>query len=76
MYVGIDLASAPLNTRLTLVEAPQSCRQRLASLGLRVGSRFSLLSRTAGGGRVAMVSGSRIALGATLLKDLRAEISA
>ncbi|HQY98388.1 MAG TPA: FeoA domain-containing protein [Propionicimonas sp.] len=74
MYVGIDLASAPLDTALLLVDAPESSRQRLSSLGLRVGSRFSLLSRTAGGGRVAMVSGSRIALGASLVKQLRAEV--
>ena len=77
MYVGIDLASAPLNTNLTLLEsdAPESHRQRLSSLGLRVGTRFSLSQRTAGGGRVVLVAGSRIALGARLLKQLRAEIA-
>ena len=76
MYLGVDLASAPMRTELTLVDAPDSSRQRLASLGLRVGSRFSLMTRTAGGGRVAMVSGSRIALGAELIKQLRAEVAA
>lgn len=76
MYVGIDLASAPLRTNLTLLEsgAPQSHRQRLSSLGLRTGTTFSLLQKTAGGGRVALVGGSRIALGARLLKQLRAEV--
>ncbi len=76
MYVGMDLASAPLHTSLTLLEAdaPQSSRQRLASLGLRVGTRFTLLQKTAGGGRVALVGGSRIALGAQLLRQLRAEV--
>lgn len=72
MYVGLD--RAPLRSALTLVEAPEGSRQRLASLGLRVGSRFSLISKTAGGGRVAMVGGSRIALGSNLLKQLRAEV--
>ena len=74
MYVGTDLASAPLNTSLTLVDAPDDYRQRLSSLGLRVGARFSLVSRTAGGGRVALVAGSRIALGSTLLPQLRVEL--
>ena len=73
MYVGSDLASAPLHTALTLVHAPDSCRQRLSSLGLRIGAHFSLVSRTTGGGRVALVAGSRIALGFTLLSQLRVE---
>ncbi len=77
MYVGMDLASAPLHTSLTLLElaAPEDSRQRLASLGLRVGTRFSLLQKTAGGGRVALVGGSRIALGSPLLRQLRAEVA-
>lgn len=74
MYVGTDLASAPLHTSLTLVDAPDGYRQRLSSLGLRVGARFSLLSRTAGGGRVALVAGSRIALGSTLLPQLHVDV--
>ncbi len=77
MYVGTDLVNAPLQTSLTLVgaDAPEGSRQRLSSLGLRIGTRFSLLSKTAGGGRVALVAGSRIALGAGLLPHLRAEVS-
>lgn len=77
MYVGMDLASAPLHTSLTLLEsaAPEDSRRRLASLGLRVGTRFSLLQKTAGGGRVALVGGSRIALGSALLRQLRAEVA-
>jgi Fe2+ transport system protein FeoA len=74
MYVGSDLASAPLHTSLTLVLAPESYRQRLSSLGLRTGARFSLISRTAGGGRLALVAGSRIALGSTLLSQLHVEL--
>lgn len=75
MYVGTDLAAAPLGTNLTLLESgvPEGSRQRLASLGLRVGVRFSLLQKTTGGGRVALVGGSRIALGAELVRQLRAE---
>jgi ferrous iron transport protein A len=71
----MDLAAAPLHTELTLLasDAPESSRQRLSSLGLRVGSRFSLLQKTAGGGRVVLVGGSRIALGSQLLGHLRAE---
>jgi len=68
------LASAPLHTALTLVHAPDSSRQRLSSLGLRIGATFSLVSRTTGGGRVALVAGSRIALGPTLLSQLRVEV--
>ncbi len=77
MYVGMDLVSAPLRTSLTLLEseAPEGTRARLASLGLRVGTRFSLLQRTAGGGRVVLVGGSRIALGSQLLHQLRAEVA-
>jgi Fe2+ transport system protein FeoA len=74
MYVGSDLASAPLDTALTLVHAPDSCRRRLSSLGLRMGATFSLVARTTGGGRVALVAGSRIALGSTLLSQLRVEV--
>ena len=73
MYVGVNLAQAPLGTDLVLLDAPEHSRQRLSCLGLRIGSQFSLLGNTAGGGRVAMVRGSRIALGATLLTQLWVE---
>jgi Fe2+ transport system protein FeoA len=77
MYVGTDLATAPLGTNLTLLDSgvPEGSRQRLSSLGLRVGTRFTLLQKTAGGGRVALVGGSRIALGSQLLAQLRAEVA-
>ena len=74
MYAATDLRSAPLHTDLTLVDAPESSRQRLSSLGLRVGTPFTLIAKTAGGGRVALVTGSRIALGSSLLHQLRAEV--
>jgi ferrous iron transport protein A len=65
-----------LGTPLTLVEAviEPAPAHRLASFGLRVGSDFSVLSRTAGGGRVVLVAGSRVAVGSSLLKGLRAEV--
>ncbi len=75
---GVELSGAPLRTALTLLacDVPEASRRRLASLGLRVGSRFTLLQKTAGGGRVALVGGSRIALGEQLLGSLRAEVTA
>lgn len=77
MYVGTDLSRAPLNTTLTLAGpvVPAGSGRRLASLGLRPGVRFSLLQRTAGGGRVALVGGSRIALGSQLLTQLHVEVA-
>jgi Fe2+ transport system protein FeoA len=73
---GIDLAKAPLQTPLTLsaAEVESGAAQRLASLGLRVGSSFTLISKTAGNGRVALVGGSRVALGKSLLGKLWAEV--
>jgi len=78
MYAGVPLGSAPLGTPLTLTEAAieAGSAHRLASFGLRVGARFSVLSRTAGGGRVVLVAGSRVAVGKPLLAGLRAEVLA
>lgn len=77
MPSGFDLASAPLDTPLTLLSldgAPEH-RQRLCTLGLREGAPFQLITATIGGGRIAIVSGSRIALGADLVRQLRACVS-
>ncbi len=76
--MGINLASAPLRTPLTLTHAgdDQAVAHRLARLGLRVGVAFSLISRTTGGGRVAVVAGTRIALGKPILTQLQAKVSA
>ncbi len=75
--MGIELDVAPLGTQLTLVHAGEddAVARRLAALGLRVGSVFSLMSRTAGGGRVALVAGTRIALGKPILPRLRARVN-
>lgn len=74
--LAVELTKAPLNQRLTLVESlvGQASRVRLATLGLRLGTEFSLIARTAGGGRVALVAGTRIALGRSLLSQLTAEV--
>lgn len=74
MTPGMDLASAPLDTPLTLLGvAASTSRQRLATLGLREGASFRLLTRTIGGGRIVLVGGSRIALSRDLVRLLRAE---
>lgn len=78
MNRGIELSKAPLQTPLTLIRADVDlgASQRLRALGLRVGSSFSVISKTAGGGRVVQVAGSRVAVGRTLLAGLRAEVAA
>jgi ferrous iron transport protein B len=43
--------------------APESLRRRLAELGLRPGAQVRVVQRTAGGGRIVDVAGSRVALG-------------
>lgn len=77
MTLALDLASAPLDTNLTLgsVDGAIEHRQRLRTLGLREGASFRLLSRTSGGGRIALIAGSRIALGSDLVRQLRAEVA-
>jgi Fe2+ transport system protein FeoA len=76
MTTALDLASAPLDTPLTLVSVDASeHRQRLSTLGLREGASFRLLTRTVGGGRIALIAGSRIALGSDLVRRLRAKVA-
>jgi len=75
MTPAMDLSSAPLDTPLTLIEivGAATSRQRLATLGLREGATFRLLTRTIGGGRIVLVGGSRIALSKDLVRQLRAQ---
>ena len=75
MAACLTLADAPLRTPLTLVDAtaPEHTRRRLSALGLRRGVTLVLLQATTGGGRIASVAGSRIALGRDLLGSLVAE---
>jgi ferrous iron transport protein A len=73
MTSRIGLASAPLGTYLTLVGIDDAAnRRRLATLGLREGATFRLLTRTIGGGRIVLVGGSRIALSRDLVHRIRA----
>ena len=74
MTPGMNLASAPLDTPLTLIRVDASTsRQRLATFGLREGVSFRLLTRTIGGGRIVLVGGSRLALSKDLVRQLRAQ---
>ncbi len=77
MHTGQSLSGAPLNTPLTLVSVAASPdhAHRLSTLGIREGSQLRLLTRTIGGGRIALVAGSRIALGSDLVRLLRAEVA-
>ena len=77
MTAGMDLTNAPLDTPLTLltVGGAVTSRRRLATLGLREGASFRLLTRTIGGGRIVLVAGSRIALSKDLVRQLRAKAS-
>lgn len=72
---AITVAEAPLATPLTLSEVPDEHAWRLSRLGLRPGTGFSILRRSTGGGRIVAVDGSRVALGAALLRGLRAEVA-
>lgn len=77
MRPTLTLAAAPLGEPLTLMRSdanPELCR-RLAALGLRRGAQLRLVNRTAGGGRVVSVAGSRIALDRSMLDCLHVEAS-
>ncbi len=75
---GMTLDHAPLRARLALQEAPagSGTARRMAALGLRRGAELILLQATTGGGRLASVGGSRIALGPAVLRQLRVELIA
>lgn len=47
--------------------APAALRRRLAELGLRPGAAITCVQRTAGGGRIVDLAGSRVALGRDVL---------
>lgn len=65
------LASVALGAR-AVVTALESCPnvslRRLAELGLRPGAAVRCVVRTAGGGRVVDIAGSRVALGREVLR--------
>ncbi|MDR1710682.1 MAG: ferrous iron transport protein A [Propionibacteriaceae bacterium] len=69
------LRDAPLRSTLVLSRGLGDCStaRRLAALGLREGAEFQLTQKTAGGGRMAQVGQSRVAIGAELSKQLLVE---
>jgi ferrous iron transport protein A len=73
--VATSLARAPIGIELRVVRAsgPTALTRRLAELGLRDGSHVRCVQRTAGGGRVVDVAGSRIALGRDVLESVLTE---
>lgn len=78
MPESLTLAVAPLDIPLILtgIHPDDTTARRLASLGLRRGSRVQLLQRLAGGGRIVSVSGGRVAVGAAVLQKLPVEVAA
>ena len=71
----ISLAEAPLAVPLTLSAVPDEHAWRLSRLGLRPGAAFAVIRASAGGGRIVSVAGARVALGAALLRGVRAELA-
>jgi ferrous iron transport protein A len=71
--VATSLARAPIGIELRVVGAagPTALTRRLAELGLRTGSHVRCVQRTAGGGRIIDVAGSRIALGRDVLESVQ-----
>lgn len=72
----MTLDRAPLGHRLVLQDAVGvGTTRRLAALGLRRGVEVTLLQRTCGGGRIAMVGGTRLALGPGVLKHIQVAVA-
>ena len=71
--MATSLARAPIGIELRVVGAvgPTALTRRLSELGLRVGSHVRCVQKTAGGGRIIDVAGSRIALGRDVLDAVR-----
>ena len=67
--MATSLARAPIGIELRVIGAvgPTALTRRLSELGLRVGSHVRCVQKTAGGGRIVDVAGSRIALGRDVL---------
>ena len=67
--MATSLARAPIGIELRVIGAvgPTALTRRLSELGLRVGSHVRCVQKTAGGGRIIDVAGSRIALGRDVL---------
>ena len=71
--VSTTLRAAPLGRRLvitTLSVDDVAPLRRLAELGLRPGAPVRCVRRTAGGGRILDIAGSRVAVGHDLLERI------
>ena len=73
-----SLASVPAGVRGTLAlgRVPADAGVRLARLGLRVGAEVTVLSRTAGGGRIVAVGTARIGLDRDTSRRLQLRVGA
>lgn len=72
----MTLDQAPLQQALLLQDATGTGTiRRLAALGLRRGAEVTLLHATSGGGRVALVGGTRVALGPGVLAQVKVELA-
>ncbi len=71
--MATSLARAPIGIDLRVIGAvgPTALTRRLSELGLRVGSHVRCVQKTAGGGRIIDVAGSRIALGRDVLDSVQ-----
>ena len=71
--MATSLARAPIGIELRVIGAvgPTALTRRLSELGLRVGSHVRCVQKTAGGGRIIDVAGSRIALGRDVLDSVQ-----
>jgi ferrous iron transport protein A len=73
----LALASVPLGATgiLALGSLPRSAGLRLAQLGLRAGAGVTVLSRTAGGGRLVGVGTTRIGLDRDTCRQLELRLA-
>lgn len=53
------------------IDVTGSMRRRLAEAGIRCGAEVEVLNRTAGGGRLIAVAGSRMAIGTELAQSIQ-----
>lgn len=69
---GTSLSHAPTGQAVAVVAVggEGALVRRLAELGIRAGATVTALHRTAGGGRVIEVAGSRIAVARTVLRAI------
>jgi ferrous iron transport protein A len=72
---GLTLASAPLRAPLLVLRlrTDPDLTKRLGAFGVRPGAPVEIVQRTAGGGRILGVAGSRIALDRSILAAIDAE---